>query len=380
MKSRHFIFGMCCLISTLAVPFLRSWASSESQNAAPAERRMVCALSDKQQTEAPKAFAKMAPTFLHPRCVNCHGVVNALTGENHEGGAIKPGIDPETQQNDPFFRCPDCHVKGWMTPEPRFSFKGRDAVRLCRKMKAFMDSADVFMGHISRDATLTTPFIQISFTGTRGLTEEGRDFYEGSTQKKFVPEPPPISHETFVSQAQAWVDAMGGKFRGDWDCGCVPHHYTLSIDMHAVQDNHRGSTAYYVEQSGHVEIPLDFKDDGSFESEGQMPWKQSGSTHTPYLDCTLKGNIDLMFKVKGTVDEDKQVLHLVFGNNIIGGSTTNTCSNGMNTTRPFSGTHDLPEKEWDMSAFVGEQQNVPMPYQDAPGFTSGLKLRINQTD
>jgi len=38
-------------------------------------------------------FQKMMPVFMHPRCLNCHGVVDPVSGQNHEGKAVPPGVD-----------------------------------------------------------------------------------------------------------------------------------------------------------------------------------------------------------------------------------------------------------------------------------------------
>jgi hypothetical protein len=386
------------LMLEFSVP--HSSAFSGAQDSSLPERHTVCALSDAQQQAAPKAFNVMTPTFQHPRCMNCHGTVNPRTGMNHlggarglkeviihdDGGVLEPPSDRTVFRSD----CNLCHnVFEWRTPERSLFFTGKDSVQLCRQMKRETRDAGAFMDHIAKDIPAGTPFIQVSFEGTRALNDWGKIvyeeyFYQKGIDKDFaIEKPPPFSHEAFVAEAQAWVDAMGGKFRGDEDCGCVPHHYTLSIDMQATQDSHVSDSVIHVEQSAHADIPLEFKDDGSLEMEGQMLWKVSGYTHMRRLDCTLKGSIDQKFKVKGTMDDQNKMLHLLFGNSTMGGSGTSSCSNGMNTTAPFGpfgAAGNVPDMPWDMPAFVGEDQNVPLPYQSFPGFTSTLKVRINQTD
>jgi hypothetical protein len=46
--------------------------------------------STRGDNEGLKLFEKMLPVFMHPRCLNCHGGTNPVTGENHPdpGGAI----------------------------------------------------------------------------------------------------------------------------------------------------------------------------------------------------------------------------------------------------------------------------------------------------
>lgn len=410
MKRRWYVaVGVFCLITTL-VPFASRCSASGGQGPAPpAGAKTVCTLSDEQETAAPKAFAVMTPTFQHPRCLNCHGVVNPYTGANHGGGPIKPtlvkawvehidnGLEPSHDVNHPAFKlytCGECHVDsaptneqgtGWRLP-PRFAFfVGKDSIQICKQMKQTLGTAEQFMDHISRDATVETHFIEISFLGTRGLNQDGQDFYEGDTQKKFVPEPPLISHSTFTSQAQGWVEAMDGKFRGD-ECGCVPHHYSLSIDTESNQDFNVGGVASHTATTSHADIPLKFKDDDSFEADAQVTMTTTGyehgikSVHTGQPeDCTITGTIVTKFKLSGTVDEAGAVLHLVSSKGTFGGSSTATCSDGTAGTTAMP-TVATPGMTWEIPSLVGVDHAVPMPGQQPPHFASSMKVRINQTD
>jgi len=102
-----------------------------------------------------KAFAAMTPTFLHPRCVNCHDVVDTSTGDFHLGGVVDPTAretrtvhrkNPETGADEKITEqvplCSQCHIDS----RSLFFFKGKDSIRLCRQMKGTMDNADRFMG------------------------------------------------------------------------------------------------------------------------------------------------------------------------------------------------------------------------------------------
>ena len=381
----------------------------EAQDAIqPPGSSKLCPLSDSQQQAASKAFAVMTPTFQTPRCINCHGVVNPYTGKNHGGGQIAPtvveervehvdnGLEPPHDVVHPSFKvydCSNCHVHGsrtsgagWRIPDRSFSFVAKDSVQLCRQMKEMIADAQGFMDHIAKDATLDTPFIQIAFGGTRDLNDYGQTTYEENYYKKgidktFQAEPPPITHATFTSQAQAWVDAMGGKFRGDSDCGCVPHHYTLSVDMKSIADYHAGDSISHTEMSGHAEIPLEFKDDGSFEKETQFSWNTSSLLHLRRMECTTTGHIDIKFDLKGTLDDEHQVLHMISSSRFIGGSSTSSCSNGSGGTAPIpaanNGASSMP---WDIPAWVGVDHDISMPGQNPPLFTSSMKVRINKTD
>jgi len=356
---------------TLAGP-LRVWSQSSAPEAPGGE---VCALSDKQQADAPKAFAQMVSTFQHPRCMNCHGAVDPYSGKNHMGGK-------KLREN-----CGGCHrlPQGeWDTPEAGLFFTGKDAVQLCRQMKRTLPDGSAFIAHITEDRG-RTPFIQTAFAGTRALNNLGQQMYERRTGKEYRPEPPPITHDAFIAQAEAWIDAMGGKFQGDPDCGCVPHHYSLSIDMES-QGFTAGSLASHTTMSSHADIPLKFKDDASFEADVRVPITITGyergqrSLHTGKPeDCTITGTMATKYKLSGTVDEARAVLHLVSSNGSFGGSGTATCSDGTTVTNP-SPSIATPGMTWDIPSRVDVDYDFPMPGQNPPQFTSSMKFRIIQTD
>jgi hypothetical protein len=405
-RSWHLIAGIPWLGALLAFCVLYS-SASDGQDQPPPDQKWVCPLSDDQQQKAPKAFATMTPTFQTPRCINCHGVVNPFTGVNHGGGQQKgkvvEGWVERVKGNDleaahdvvhpsyKVYRCSKCHIHvspwtnlstGWRIPGLSFSFVGKDSVQLCRQMRQTVPNAQSFVDHVAKDEGNDIPFIQIGFEGTRDLNSRGQAQYQYKTGKVYKPEPPPppITHANFIAQAQGWVDAMGGKFRGDPDCGCVPHHYSLSIDMKSNSDFHVADSASHTEMSIHTEIPLEFKDDGSFETEGQMSWVITGYQRMLRRNCDFNGSLDQRFKMKGWVDEDKQKLHLEFTNSSATQSGTTHCSDGTGgtTSNPYpTSTTSMP---FDMPYFVGEVYDVPMPGQNPPAFTSSTKLKINQKD
>ncbi len=402
----HLIAGIPCLGALLAfcVPYSSPGGGQDPPTPA---RKSVCSLSNDQQQKAPKAFAAMTPTFQTPRCINCHGLVNPFTGANHGGGEqegkvvkerierVDNGLEPAHDVVHPSYKvydCNDCHIHapilsdakaGWRIPSPSFSFVGKDSVQLCRQMKQTMPDAQRFVDHVAKDEGNDVPFIQIAFEGTRDLNDlNGQATYEYKTGKDYKPEPPPppITHANFIAQAQAWVDAMGGKFRGDPDCGCVPHHYSLSIDMKSNSDFHVADSASHTEMSIHKEIPLEFKDDGSFETEWQMSWVITGYERMRRRNCDFHGSLSMRFKMKGRVDDDQGKLHLEFTNSSATQSGTSNCSDGAGgtTSNPYpTSTTSMP---FDMPYYVDEDYDVPMPGQNPPDFTSSAKLRINQKD
>lgn len=367
-------------LASMFVPIItRSSAAGGGQTAEQqAEQKHVCSLSDWQQQSAPKAFQAMMPTFQDPRCINCHGVVNPVSGANHLVGPRR--LD----------ECDDCHeLKGWRTPEPALFFLGKDSVEICKQMKKQLPDASAFIAHITEDRGMT-PFIQVAFKGTRSLNEYGQQEYENymykvfKVHKKYKLEAPKSgTHANFITQGEGWVTAMGGKFTGDEECGCVPHHYSLSIDMKTIQDSHSNGSVVHIELSGHTEITLEFKDDGSFIGEAPLPMTQTGYTQAVNIQCTIKGSLTMTLLAKGRAEDSKPILHLVLSNRVTGGSVTTTCNNGISGSSPYESYESSSSAEelvWDMPSFVGMEQDYPLPLQHLPDFTSSLKVRINQTD
>ena len=42
-----------------------------------------------------RLFSRMVPVFTHPRCVNCHGATDPVSGTNHGGGPVDEAADCE---------------------------------------------------------------------------------------------------------------------------------------------------------------------------------------------------------------------------------------------------------------------------------------------
>ncbi len=376
MRGWYLLGALVGLGSMFAPIITRSSAAGGGQALQQqAEQKQVCSLSDRQQQAAPRAFGAMMPTFQDPRCINCHGVVNPVTGAKHGGGPRR--VD----------ECDDCHeLKGWRTPDPAQFFVRKDSVEICKQMKKQLPDASAFLAHITEDRGMT-PFIQVAFKGTRSLNDLGQQTYEDyayevfKVHKKYKPEPPKSgTHDDFITAGEGWVIAMGGKFTGDEECGCVPHHYSLSIDMKTIQDSHLSASVTHIELSGHTDIPLEFKDDGSFIGEAPLPMTQTGYTQAVNIQCTMKGSLTMTFLAKGRAEDSKPILHLVVSNRVTGGSVTTTCNNGISGNSPYESSSSAEELVWDMPSFVGMDQDYPLPLQHLPDFTSSLKIRINQTD
>jgi len=66
--------------------------------------------------------------------------------------------------------------------------------------------------------------------------------------------------------AQDWIDAQGGEFKGDKACGCEPEHFAIQFSSTTAIDI---KELHHESMMGPVKIPIDFKDDGSFD--GSQP-------------------------------------------------------------------------------------------------------------
>src|ERR1700716_4102131 len=85
-------------------------------------------------------FGEMMPVFSSPRCANCHGGVNPVSGANHEPG---PVADSTRLSNgdmgfDEQAVCQECHTAGpsnWRTAPGAMGFVGKSTHTLCRQIR-----------------------------------------------------------------------------------------------------------------------------------------------------------------------------------------------------------------------------------------------------
>jgi hypothetical protein len=233
--------------------------------AAFGQKTAVCSLTDTQTQKAIAAWAKIA-NFLtsEPRCVNCHGGVNAFI----DGVGIDPN-DPFKDAEAPVSRvehgggkqehentgimdqgCKKCHnamapngawieigdkpvearegapLPNWTTAPTFLSFVDKDPTALCRQIKRATGSADAFIGHLKNDNGRVN-FAGTAFLGNRGLGDADVEGFNVKIQ------PPSITHAALMKLGQDWIDAMGGKFQGDESCGCEVLHSLWSGQIHS---------------------------------------------------------------------------------------------------------------------------------------------------
>src|SRR6266851_211064 len=121
----------------------------------------VAAPAEQGGGEALAMFGEMMPVFSSPRCSNCHGGVNPVSGANHEPGPVADST--RLSNGDMGFDeqrvCQECHTAGtanWRTAPSAMGFVGKDTLTLCRQMRGSFGlssgdegSGDAFVNHIA---------------------------------------------------------------------------------------------------------------------------------------------------------------------------------------------------------------------------------------
>ena len=202
--------------------------------------------------DGPALFAKLVPVFEHPRCINCHGVVNPFRKDMHAGGLY------DRVKNFPGAYCDDCHdlaplslnrFKGkdgklrgmseWRLPPQSMFFVDRNPTQLCRQVREFASDLDGLSTHFDRD-----PRIQLAFEGRRAMD------YDPMTAEKPSAQPPDMSYADFRRGTRQW-----------WQEGAAACGYTGTLTVEVDDDLEvasSGSTRqhetviYHLEKSGQL--------------------------------------------------------------------------------------------------------------------------------
>lgn len=210
-----------------------AWDGGSGSAAASPRRRSgrqggECPLTVPQQIKSINAFQKMIPVFRSPRCSNCHGGIadplGSNTPTNHMGIA-------EIRASDGAQVCEECHMDQWHVA-PLTPWTGQSDLQLCGFMKEGNTAAE-FIDHVIRDRG-GPQFIEAAFKGMRGLNDGGLTIAEEDLGR-ITPRPPPVTHAEFIQLTRDWVNAQGGSFAGDNDCGCtldkIDVEYTSTITI-----------------------------------------------------------------------------------------------------------------------------------------------------
>ncbi len=319
----------------------------------------ICPLSDSQTQKSIEAFSKLAPIFQQPRCINCHGAVDPFTkGGGHPGGEFDFVRGEDGFIDSKYFEpCASCHdaFEGWRTPPSDMLFTGKDSVALCKLMKRQFGNAVRFMAHMIRDNG-GDKFIEVGLAGTRGMSDTN-------------PEPPPgWTHDKLIKLSQEWVDAMGGGYHGDEECGCVPAHY--AVRMSVSNETNRG-LLHHKSALQPLDIPITFEDDGTFSGEAVANFK-GAAVVSP---CAGQYTDSLKVRASGqaieTTDEQSMRLKLENTSPDVSSVSIQCPYGGANKQSTHSEKTILP---FDLKGNVGEFLDYSMP--NIPGFVSTTHLEI----
>jgi hypothetical protein len=151
--------------------------------------------SGRQQGAAPtplQLFQKLLPVIRHDRCMNCHGGVDPISGEDHEGGAIDT-----VSTSKGFEACGKCHKThpDWHRPSEDHFFVGKSDQELCRLFEDFaskMGHPFFISNHLKGDE-----FIIAAFAALMGGARAPKDF---DPQDK-----PPMDQAAFIQVAKDWL-------------------------------------------------------------------------------------------------------------------------------------------------------------------------------
>jgi hypothetical protein len=177
-------------------------------------------------------FARLMPDVTHPRCINCHGVVDPFSGRNHpaenmmhdfpdearrvlnnlgdhdfRNPALAVTLNGEENPNRADNRCIDCHngATFWFLAPQGLSFVGKTRHEICSMWgERFQFKAEDLRKHLRTD-----PLAEIAFQGTKGILIEPPDPTKA--------DPPPIGKDEFLALADDWLKGGDGIPCEGWE-------------------------------------------------------------------------------------------------------------------------------------------------------------------
>ena len=158
-------------------------------------------LARQQASPTPfELFQKLLPVVRHPRCSNCHGGVDPVSGLGHLPGRI----DTNRTHKQTYQPCKDCHsdAKEWFSPGADHFFVGKSDREVCAIFAEFA----MKQGHDRFITNHLTEDVQI-IAGFEGLMGGARDTTGSSTDKA---DPPPMKQGPFVKLGKDWIDRGQG--------------------------------------------------------------------------------------------------------------------------------------------------------------------------
>lgn len=145
-------------------------------------------LARQQATPTPfELFQRLLPVIRHPRCANCHGGVDPVSGRGHAAGRI----DTDPTHKDTYQPCTDCHQDGWALPSTPHFFAGKSDRELCGIFAEFA----MQQGHqrVIDNHLKTDDLIIAGFRGDAGGQRKPAD-------------PPTMHQDEFVSHGKDWLE------------------------------------------------------------------------------------------------------------------------------------------------------------------------------
>lgn len=258
-----------------------------------------CPLPVGQQVKAVTAFRRMLPVFRHPRCLNCHGGMDIFSKRHPGAGALDAALDPAagpmtTEAREEFIgQCQDCHdeLPGWTIPHQSVFFVGKGDEELCRQMKALEPTGEKFISHIHDDHG-GIQFIAAGFAGDRALGWEGLKQYDLDSA------PPPGTQPELTDKARKWVAAMGGKYVGPPDCGCVMPKIRLEIHHTEVSETPGGLPSREASEA-RFQVKLEAVGDNTYAGQHNLNRK---ITMTLPKGCTSQAARKERWSLRATID------------------------------------------------------------------------------
>lgn len=359
--------------------FLSTLALAQPSPGQTTPEGVICPLSESQSQKSIEAFSKIASVISSEnRCLGCHGRVNPYidhTGPDklvpdrvpsqfeHGPGAVDRGADCNECHSKMARRTRDGSESRWMTAPDFLTFIGKDAPTLCKQIRDILHTAKDFLGHI-KDDNGGNNFADTAFNGDRGLDRTMYPESEVPTQK------PRITHAQLQKLGQDWVASMGGEFKGDKSCGCEPAHYAIRYSTST-----KISLADIEHSSGMepADIPITFKDDGTFTGEGNGTYKAGGIAE----GCTEQSGLDVAFHVSGKATEtsQKQAMHIELAYQSpmaynFSAQCPDSEGDSFQTTLPSSNVSSF----FDLKGEVGEA--IDKTEDSTPGIISKMHLEI----
>ena len=255
--------------------------------------------------------------------------------------------------------------EAWFTPGSPLFFVDSTGVpktdeELCRQMKRFGQTADGFVAHIKDDHG-GIQFIAAAYVGDRALGPQGLKDHG------VVAMAPPGSQPELTQIAREWVAAMGGKYVGDPDCGCVMPRIRLRIQHRSADDtSDQSSKLGYADFAGDVDFEVALT---LLELEGAELWYRGETSLVRSLQVTFRAPVTRAsasqaeeWQFTARIDPATNLMPLMFG-------MTSSDEQGTVTFPPVDGyVRTLPLRP---SIFTGLEELV-MPLDSGATKTATL--------